>query len=127
MRTKLLTALLLAVLISGCSSGKGNETTTGKGPGGSEAPVVMRKKIEHLTPKTYVQVTIDLFKEQKKWTREFQDFMKKKRHNFYRSFGLTEKKYIDYLTKNQGTIRNYLKRNPHLNQQMNRLRSLYTQ
>ena len=127
MRAILLTAFSLFVVIAGCSKDKDSGSSAGKGKTGTDEPVKIRRKIEKLTPKTYVQVTIDLFREQKKWAREIQEFMKKKRQNFYRSFGLSEKKYIDFINSNQESIRNYLKRNPHLNQEMNRFRSMYTQ
>ena len=89
--------------------------------------VVIRKKIDRLTPKTYVEVTIDLYRQQEKWNKEFQNYMKKQRDVFYQSYGLSETKYMKFMNANRDAVDNYLNRYPHLRQKINQLRSMYTQ
>ena len=127
MRAYTLTVLIAVFFLAGCSKGTPDAADKGTGSTGTSTPVVVRQKIDRLTPKSYFKVSITLFEEQKKWNKEFQTFMQKKRMNFYRSFGLSEKQYNDYSIKNQTSIQDYLKRNPQLNRQMSRFRSMYTQ
>ena len=88
---------------------------------------LVRKKIDKLDAKSYVEITIDLTREKAKWEDEWLKFMQQKRKEYFDSFGLTEKQYIEFPEKNSGAMQRFLTDNPQYNRELMDANQRYNQ
>lgn len=88
---------------------------------------LVRKKIDKLDARSYVEITIDLTREKAKWEDEWLKFMQQKRKEYFDSFGLTEKQYIEFPEKNGGAMQRFLTDNPQYNRELMDANQRYNQ
>jgi hypothetical protein len=75
-----------------------------------------RRKIERLDPKTFVELTIELMREEAKWNEEVRRLVQEKRTEYFASYGLSEKQFNEFLQNNNQDFQRFLQDNPHYNQ-----------
>ncbi|MCK4906695.1 MAG: hypothetical protein KAS64_04050 [Spirochaetes bacterium] len=80
-----------------------------------------RRKISNLDPKTFIEIQLDLGKESRKW----QDILRKKRNEYFASYGITEQKFYQYSMRNRKNIMRFLKDNPKYEKLMKRSLNLH--
>jgi len=105
-----LMVLILFVLVT-CAPDKPqtSEQETQAAEGDQRMP---RRKIERLEPKTFVELTIDLMREEARWHDERARYMEEKRKEYFESFGLSEKQFNDYSENNSAEWQRFLQENP---------------
>lgn len=104
------------ICLQGCSNKEDNQDQQSSQSGGDSSIRIIRKKIDRLDPKSFIEVTLELHKEQKKWNKEWQDFIARKRSEYFESFGLTEKQFNEYPLQHQKEIQRFLKENQRYNE-----------
>ncbi len=124
--------LFILFIISGCSCTKkgDNVSQSSKSSTGFEELITI-KKGERLvldSPKKFVELWILYNLEQKKWFQEIAsnpnistneegeakmaEFLEEKKKEFYQSFGITEKDFVNYSMNNIKRIQTFLEENP---------------
>ena len=76
-----------------------------------------RRKIERLDSKTFIELSIDLMREETKWRGEWANYMQDKRKQYYESFGLTEKQFSEFAERNSTDLQRFLRENPRYSQE----------
>jgi len=105
----------LVLWVAACSSGKNAESGDSRSVENVGTPVI-RKKIDKLDSKAFVEITIDLMKEKAKWEADWVKFMQQKREAYFKAWGLTEKQFNDFPVNNMAAMQRYLRENPQANQ-----------
>lgn len=126
-RSQIVTLLaVIAVLLVLAGTGCGREESVSEVPDTVESeiddmPGVQRRKIDRLDPKSFIEVTLELKREEKQWRDEWQQFMQEKRDEFFESFGISEKQFNDYPINNQREFQQFLRENAQYNQILMRM------
>ncbi len=111
--------VLVGIVLFSCSPSNKNEDGATKGGDkvaiDDNSATIKRQKIDKLTPKTFIEVTIDLTKQKEKWRMLWRKFIQNKRSEYFKSYGLSESKFNRYTQGNSSEIQNFLKDNPRYN------------
>jgi len=111
--------VLVSFLLFSCSKSDGNEDNSKNNDNkvvvGDNKGAVKHKKIHKLTPKNFIQLTIDLTKQKEKWRMSWRKFIQAKRRDYFKSYGLSESKFNSFAQGNSSEIQNFLKDNPRYN------------
>ena len=113
---RLLLVVLVSALLAACSSEKTGTGDAAQAQADGGGIPIERKKIERLDPKAFIEITIDLMSEKGKWEAEWINFMKKKREEYFKAWGLTEKQFNEFAGNNMAALQRYLRDNPQANQ-----------
>ncbi len=124
--------LLVLVLVFSCGKGGGNSSKSSSSDALSDIrSLISIKQGEKLvidSPKKFVELWILYNLEQKKWFQEIAnnsnistneegeekmaEFLEEKKKEFYQSFGITEKDFVNYSMNHMKEIQSFLEENP---------------
>ena len=118
-----LCALLCLYVFAACSKASEEQEVALEEDAGEqdEEAGIQRRKIERLDPQAFIEVTLELKREERRWRDEWQNFMQEKRDEFFESFGLNESQFNEFTIRNQRELQQFLRENPRYNQLLMRM------
>jgi hypothetical protein len=115
----ILLGLVCGLVLAGCSrSSDGDGSARDDGTGDKQSRL-QRRVIDKLTPRVYIELAIDFAAEQRLWQEEWQGFIRKKKIEYFKAFGINEEEFNEYGSKNFKAWNTFLERNPEYKTRLN--------